>query len=50
MEVGEDKKNTQTPLDIRPLYFHIVSKFVQAPVIIYNEVFQALALEGDVLT
>jgi hypothetical protein len=36
-------------MDISPLFFHVVSKFVQALVIIYDEVFQALAVEGDVL-
>jgi hypothetical protein len=35
-------------LDIIPLLFHVVSKFVQALVITYDEIFQVLAVE-DVL-
>jgi hypothetical protein len=31
------------------LFFHIVSKLVQALVITYDKIFQALAVEGDVL-
>jgi hypothetical protein len=36
-------------LDISPLFFHIVSKLVQALFITYDEIFQALAAERDVL-
>jgi hypothetical protein len=36
-------------LDISPLFFHIVSKLVQELVITCDEIFQALAAEGDVL-
>jgi hypothetical protein len=36
-------------LDNNPLFFHIVSKIVQTLVITYDEIFQALAVEGDVL-
>jgi hypothetical protein len=36
-------------LDISPLFFHIVSTFVQALVITYDEIFQALTIKGDVL-
>jgi hypothetical protein len=32
-----------------PLFLHIVPKRVQAHVITYNEIFQALAVEGDIL-
>jgi hypothetical protein len=43
------KKSTWIPLDNSPLFFHTVSKLVQAFVITYDEIFQALAVEGDVL-
>jgi hypothetical protein len=36
-------------LDISPLFFHIVFKLVQALFIIYDEIFQAVAVKGDVL-
>jgi hypothetical protein len=36
-------------LDIRPVFFHVVSKLVQALAITYDEIFQVLAVEGDVL-
>jgi hypothetical protein len=49
LEVIGDKKSTPTSLDISPLFFHVVSKLVQALVITYYEIFQALAIEGDVL-
>jgi hypothetical protein len=49
MEVNGDKKSTRISLGIRPLFFHIVSKLVHAAVIIYDEIFQALAVQGDVL-
>jgi hypothetical protein len=49
MEVNGDKKSTQMSLDISLLFFHIVSKLVQAFAITYNEIFQALGVEGDVL-
>jgi hypothetical protein len=49
MEVSGYKKSTQICLGIRPLFFHIFSKIVQALVITYYEIFQALAVEGDVL-
>jgi hypothetical protein len=35
-------------LHTSPLFFHIVSKFIHIPAIIYDEIFQALAVEGDV--
>jgi hypothetical protein len=34
-------------LNISSLFFHVVYKLVQAPVIMYNEVFQALAVKDD---
>jgi hypothetical protein len=49
MEVSADKKSIQISLNIRPLFFHIVSKLVHAAVITYDKIFQALAVEGDVL-
>jgi hypothetical protein len=36
-------------LDISPLFFNILSTLVQALVIIYDGIFQALAVEGNVL-
>jgi hypothetical protein len=36
-------------LDISLLFFHIVFKLVQALAITYDEIFQVLAVEGDVL-
>jgi hypothetical protein len=49
MGVSGDKKSKWTSLDISPLFFFTVQKLVQALVITYDEIFQALALEGDVL-
>jgi hypothetical protein len=49
MEVSGDKKSAGIPFDIIPLFFHIVCELVQALAIIYDEIFQALAAEGDVL-
>jgi hypothetical protein len=49
MEVSGDKKSTRISLDACPLFFHVVSKFVQALVIKYDEIFQALAIEGNIL-
>jgi hypothetical protein len=49
MEVSEDKKITRICLDIGPPFFHTVSKLVQALVIIHDEIFEVLAVEGDVL-
>jgi hypothetical protein len=36
-------------LDIDPKFFHIVSRFVQALVIMNNDILQALSAEGNVL-
>jgi hypothetical protein len=49
MEVSGDKKSTLLSLDITPQFFHTVSKLVQALVITYDQIFQALAVKGDVL-
>jgi hypothetical protein len=48
MEVSEDKKSTWLSLDTSPL-FSAVSKLVQALVIIYDEISQALELQRNVL-
>jgi hypothetical protein len=39
----------QISLHISPLFFHIISKLIKALVIKYDEILQALAVEGDVL-
>jgi hypothetical protein len=44
-----DKKSTRVSLDISPLFFTYFSKSVQILVIKYDEILQALAVEGDVL-
>jgi hypothetical protein len=49
MDVSGDKKTKRISLYVSPLLFHILSKFVQALVITYDGIFQALAVEGDVL-
>jgi hypothetical protein len=49
MEVNGDKKSTQISLDISPLFFHIFSTLDQALAITHDEVFHALAVEGDIL-
>jgi hypothetical protein len=49
MEVSGDKKCIWIYLDISPLFFHIAPKLFQALVITCNKIFQALAVEGDVL-
>jgi hypothetical protein len=49
MEVNGDKKSRWISLNISPLFFHTVSKLVQALVITHEEIFQALAVEGDIL-
>jgi hypothetical protein len=46
--VSIGKKSIQICLDISPLFFHIVPKRVQAPVIMH-EIFQAPVVEGDAL-
>jgi hypothetical protein len=49
MEVSGDKKSVHISLHISPLFFQIISKLVRALFIIYDEIFQAVAVEGDVL-
>jgi hypothetical protein len=49
MEMSGDKKSRRICLVIGPLFFHIFPELVQALVITYSEIFQALAVEGDVL-
>jgi hypothetical protein len=49
MEVIRGKKSRWISSDTSPLFFHVDPKFVQAPVITYDEIFQALAVEGDIL-
>jgi hypothetical protein len=49
MEVNGDKKSMWVSSDISSLLFHIVSKLVQALVIKYDEIFQALPVGGDIL-
>jgi hypothetical protein len=49
METSGDKKSISMSLDISPLFLHIISKVVQALVIRYDEIFQALGVEGDIL-
>jgi hypothetical protein len=44
-----EKRKVHKCLDISPLFFHIVPKLIQALVIMYDEISQALAVEGDVL-
>jgi hypothetical protein len=43
------EEHTRICLDISPLFFHIISKLIQALVIKHDEIFQALAVEADVL-
>jgi hypothetical protein len=49
MEVSRDKKSMRMFLDSSPLFFHVVSKLVQALVVTYDELFCVLVIEGDVL-
>jgi hypothetical protein len=49
MRVNGGKKTIRTFLDISPLFFHIVPSLVQSLVIMYDEIFQAVAVEADVL-
>jgi hypothetical protein len=46
---GDKKKSTWICLDINPLFSHTDPKPVQALVITYDEVSQALAVEADVM-
>jgi hypothetical protein len=49
MEISGDKKSIQISSEMSPLFFHTVPKLVQALVITYYEIFQALAVKGVVL-
>jgi hypothetical protein len=49
MVVSGNKKSTRKCLAICPLFFQTVRKLVQALVITYDEIYQALVIEGDVL-
>jgi hypothetical protein len=49
MEVGGDRKSTWVSLDFSPLFFHILSKLVEARVTIYDEILQAQSVGGNVL-
>jgi hypothetical protein len=49
MEVSGGKKSSWIYLDICPVFFHLVPRLVQAVVITYYEIFQVLAVEGDIL-
>jgi hypothetical protein len=48
VEVSWDKEITQISLDNSALFFHTVSKPVQIVVIKYDDIFQALSVQGDV--
>jgi hypothetical protein len=48
-EVSEDKNSTQICLDFSLPFFYIVPKLVQERAITYDEIFLALAVEGDIL-
>jgi hypothetical protein len=43
-----EARKADRSLDNSPLFLHIVSKLVQA-LVTYDEIFQALAVEGDLL-
>jgi hypothetical protein len=49
MEVSRDKKNTAVCFNVSRLFFHTFSKPVQTPVIMCDEIFHPLAVEGDIL-
>jgi hypothetical protein len=48
MEISGDINSKQMCLGISLLFFHIAPKPVQALVKTYDDIFQALATEGDV--
>jgi hypothetical protein len=48
VEVSGDKKSRRICFDISPLFFYLIPKLVQALVITYDEIYQALAVR-DVL-
>jgi hypothetical protein len=49
MQVSGGEKSKWISFDISPLFYHTVSKLVHALGITHDEIFQALAAEGDVL-
>jgi hypothetical protein len=49
MEVNGVEKSKRISLDISTLFFQVVSILIQALLMICDEIFQALADEGDVL-
>jgi hypothetical protein len=49
MEVKVGKRSIWISLDISPLFFYVVYKLVEALIVIYDEIFQALGVKGDVL-
>jgi hypothetical protein len=49
MEVNRGKKSKLISLDISPLFFHTVPNIVQALVMAYDDISQAVAVQGDVL-
>jgi hypothetical protein len=49
MEVSGDKKSSRICLNVSILFFNLVPKLVLAPVVTYDEIYQALAVEGDFL-
>lgn len=49
MEASGDKKSARISLDLSSLLFDTVSKLVQALILTYYEIFQALAVEGVAL-
>jgi hypothetical protein len=49
MEQSGDKQSTWLCFDTSPLFFHKVTKLLQAFVIVHDETFQALAVYGDIL-
>jgi hypothetical protein len=49
MEVSGNRKHIWIPLDISPLFFHILSKIVQALFVTYDGIFQALVVKGYIL-
>jgi hypothetical protein len=49
MVISGEKKNTRISLDNNPLFFHIVIILLQIIFVTNGEIFQARAVEGDVL-
>jgi hypothetical protein len=49
MGVIGDKKSIRISLDMSPLFFFTVFKVILALVVTYDEIFQALSVEGNFL-